>query len=345
MQNHCEDIHFKQIGSNFSFPTSFTIDNEGVIFVAESGLRFDNENLTHPCGGRIWAITPQKEQFLFAEGFNPPVNGLTFYKGSLYISEGGHPASISKIDLNTLKKTTIVSNLPGPGNYHANMVAFGPDEKLYFGQGAMTNSGIIGLDSYELGWLRRLPHAFDIPGYDIALTGYNAITENRTLINNTSRTSTGAFVQFGTQTVPGQQISGKLPCTASIMRCNIDGTNLELFAWGLRNPYGIGFLPNGKLIATDQGADDRGSRPIGNAPDLLFEVKKDKWYGWPDFVGGIPVNNTMFQPKRGPLPSPLISNHNELPPPQAPLLSFPNNCAAVKFDVMPTDVPDRKSVV
>ena len=58
------------------------------------------------------------------------------------------------------------------------------------------------------------------------------------------------------------------------MRCNPDGSGLELVAWGLRNAYGLGFLPDGRLLATDQGADDRGSRPVGNAPDMLFEVRQ-----------------------------------------------------------------------
>jgi hypothetical protein len=43
------------------------------------------------------------------------------------------------------------------------MVAFGPDNKMYFSQGAMTSTAIAGLDAYELGWLRILPHAHDIP--------------------------------------------------------------------------------------------------------------------------------------------------------------------------------------
>ena len=58
------------------------------------------------------------------------------------------------------------------------------------------------------------------------------------------------------------------------MRCNLDGSDLELVAWGLRNAYGLGFLPDGRLLAVDQGADDRGSRPVGNVPDLLFEVRE-----------------------------------------------------------------------
>jgi hypothetical protein len=49
------------------------------------------------------------------------------------------------------------------------VVIFASDGKLYFSQGAITNTGVVGLDAYELGWLRRLPHAHDLPGYDIAL--------------------------------------------------------------------------------------------------------------------------------------------------------------------------------
>ena len=43
------------------------------------------------------------------------------------------------------------------------MVAVGPDGWLYFSQGAMTNSGVVGLDAYDLAWLKQLPHPFDLP--------------------------------------------------------------------------------------------------------------------------------------------------------------------------------------
>src|SRR5260370_30877668 len=100
---------------------------------------------------------------------------------------------------------------------------------------------------------------------------------------------TGAFSPFGTTTAMGQRIPGQVPCTAAIMRCNPDGSQLELVAWGIRNAFAIGFLPDGRLLAVDQGADDRGSRPLGNVPDQLFEVRQDAWYGWPDFIGGEPL--------------------------------------------------------
>ena len=192
-----------------------------------------NENLTN----RITIIrfcVSDGNRTLLIEGLRPPVNGLTFHQGSLYISEGGHPGRISRLDFDG-KQAVILDNLPGPGNYHTNMVAFGPDGKLYFSQGSMTNTGVVGLDAYELGWLRRLPHAHDIPGYEVVLAGINFETSNPLVDTPNARIQTGAFVPFGTKSESGQRIAPKVPCTAAVMRCNLDGSDLELVAWGLRN--------------------------------------------------------------------------------------------------------------
>jgi glucose/arabinose dehydrogenase len=325
--------HLELVAGNLSFPTSLTFDTEGVAYVAEAGLPFGGA----PPGGSVWRIAPHGERALLIEGLRPPVNGLTFHGGSLYVSEGGHPGRITRYGLNGDQQAVILDNLPGPGNYHTNMVAFGPDGKLYFSQGAMTNSGIVGLDAYELGWLRRLPHAHDVPGYDLVLSGVNFETADPRRDDPGARVLTGAFSPFGTPTEPGQHVEGRLPCTAGIMRCNLDGSDLELVAWGLRNAYGIGFLPSGELLVIDQGADDRGSRPIGNAPDLLFEIHSGAWYGWPDFIGGEPVIDPQYRPERGPALSFVLANHADFPPPQRPLLRFPAHAAAVKFDVIPSN--------
>jgi glucose/arabinose dehydrogenase len=229
----------------------------------------------------------------------------------------------------------LVDDLPGPGNYHTNMVTFGPDGRLYFSQGAMTNTGVVGLDAYALGWLRRLPHAHDLPGYDITLTGVDFETEDPLNDDPTARARTGAFAPFGTQTEAGQRVSAQLPCTAAVMRCDPDGSNLDLVAWGLRNAYGLGFLPDGRLLAADQGADDRGSRPMGNVPDMLFEIQKGEWYGWSDFIGDEPITAATYRPERGPAPTFVLANHDELPSPRRPLLRFPPHSAVAKFDVAP----------
>ena len=318
---------------HFSFPTSLTFDDQGALYLAESGLPFGGATK----GGKIWRLDARGERELIAEQLRQPITGLTFHQGELYVSEGGHPSRISRIHPQSGVQTTILENLPGPGNYHTNMVVFGADGKLYFSQGAMTNMGVVGLDAYELGWLRRLPHEHDIPGYDIVLSGVNIETPNPAIPERGERVQTGTFASFGTTIKAGTRLTGQLPCTSAIMRCNLDGSELELVCWGIRNAFALGFLPDGRLLAIDQGADDRGSRPIGNAPDLLFEVREGAWYGWPDFIGDIPVTDPQFKPTRGPDLTFILQNHAELPPPEKPLLSFPPHVAAVKFDTLPAN--------
>ncbi len=69
--------------------------------------------------------------------------------------------------------------------------------------------------------------------------------------------------------------------------------------------------------------------------DLLFEVRRGAWYGWPDFIGGDPVTDPAYMPTRGPAPRFMLANHAELPPPERPLVRFPPHTAAVKLDVAP----------
>jgi glucose/arabinose dehydrogenase len=319
-------LELELVSDGLVFPTGFAFGPAGSIYVSESGLPFGGA----PPGGRVLRLA-DGERTIVADDLRPPVNGVTADGDVLYVSEGGHPARISRLDGDG-RRETVLEGLPGPGNYHTNMVVVGPDRLLYFSQGAMTNSGIVGLDAYELGWLRRLPHAHDVPGYDVVLTG-EAVETDDPIAGGSTRT--GAFAPFGTETRAGDRIRGHVPATAAVMRCGLDGSGLELVAWGLRNAYGLGFLADGRLLAIDQGADDRGSRPIGAAPDLLFEVRTGAWYGWPDFVGGDPVTDPRYRPERGPAPHFLLANHDELPSPEQPLARFDPHSAAVKFDVSP----------
>ncbi|MBW3614375.1 MAG: sugar dehydrogenase [Actinobacteria bacterium] len=320
-----------QVAGDLSFPTSVAISDSGEVYVGESGLPFAGATP----GGRVWHLAGDGERTLVASGLAPPLNGLTWHDGALFASEGG-AGRISRITLDGVV-SPVIEGLPGPGDYHVNMVAFAPDGKLYFSQGSMTNLAIVGLDALELGWLRRIPDAHDIPGYDVVLAGTNVETDDPRTPGR--RVTTGAFKPFGTPTLAGEAVPAGLPCTAAVMRCNADGTQLELVAWGLRNAFGLAFLDDGRLLALDQGADERGSRPIGGAPDLLFEVQEGSWYGWPDYVGGRPVTDETYRPERGPAPTFVLADHDGLPPPAEPLVRFPPHCSATKLCVLPASAP------
>lgn len=342
-----------RVATGLHFPTSLGFDDAGRLHVAESGLPLGSA----PAGGRVLRVEDAGRTRVVCDGLRQPVNGLTYFDGAWIVSEGGSPGRISRVEPGG-RRTTILDDLPGDGNYHTNMVAVGPDRKLYFSQGALTNLGIVGLDAYELAWLGKLPQAHDVPGFDVVLS--DVVVESPDPLADAPHAvaTTGAFAPFGHSHPAGQRLPGRVPCTASVMRCNADGSGLELVAWGVRNAYGLLFLPDGRLLATDQGSDDRGSRPVGNVPDLLFEVRAGAWYGWPDFVAGRPVSKPEFAPTRpearqrldeqrldqqrlneGHRLRPLLANHHELPPPEPALLEFPVNAAATKMAQIPGDMP------
>ncbi len=317
--------------SGLNFPSALAFDESGTLFVAESGLALGGA----PAGGRVLRLDPDGGRTVLLDDLRQPVNGLTYHRGGLYVVEGGNPGRIGFLDLRTNAWRTVLDGLPGGGNYHTNSVAVGADGRLYFGQGSATNSGVVGPDSLLLSWLKKTDHPHDVPGVDVVLTGENAEIVDPS--GELPTTITGAFQPFGTATRPGQRIEGRLPCTSAVMRCGPDGSNLELVAWGLRNPFGLAFTPGGRLLCIDLGMNDRGSRPIGQGPSFLFEIIEGAWYGWPDYAGGIPVSDPRFKPTRGPIARFLLSNHGELGEPARPLLSFEPREAPTRFAMISED--------
>ncbi|MBI2806704.1 MAG: PQQ-dependent sugar dehydrogenase [Planctomycetes bacterium] len=141
--------------------------------------------------------------------------------------------------------------------------------------------------------------------------------------------NTFAFQPFGKTPPDDGAVRGMVKANGTILRMNPDGSNLEVYAWGLRNPFGVMWGPDGKLYAADNGYDERGSRPIANAPDCLWEIKKDAWYGFPDYAGGIPVTDAQFQPEQGPAPKMLM---RDVPMAEKPLLTLGPHAGAAKMD-------------
>src|SRR5690606_9969099 len=108
--------------------------------------------------------------------------------------------------------TAIVEGLPGMGDHHTN----GPvirDGYVYFTTGSVTNSGVVGPDNAEFGWLKRHPELHDIPCEDVTLAGENFETEQVLTDAQGDKAVTGAYLPFGTASTAGQVIKGKLPCS------------------------------------------------------------------------------------------------------------------------------------
>lgn len=179
-------------------------------------------------------------------GKNGPWTGVTFHDGDFFVAEGGilEGGRILRITPSG-QVSAIVADLPSYGDHHTDGPTISPDGWVYFGQGTASNSGIVGEDNLKFGWLKRRPDFHDIPGEDITLVGHNVETKDFVHPSTKRTVRTGAFVPFGTPTHPNQVIRGQTNCSGSVLRVRPNGENLELVAWGFRNPFGLAFSPSG----------------------------------------------------------------------------------------------------
>ncbi len=90
----------------------------------------------------------------------------------------------------------------------------------------------------------------------------------------------------------------KHPWSGTVLRMSPDGSGVEVFAKGFRNPYGIAFDPEGRLWVTDNGADD----PVTS--DELNLVRQGADYGFPTVFERPPAGSATAAPVA------LFGDHN-----------------------------------
>ncbi|HYO16508.1 MAG TPA: PQQ-dependent sugar dehydrogenase [Thermoanaerobaculia bacterium] len=315
------------VATGLTFPTAVAFDDRGGVYVLEAGYSY-GEVWTTP---RLLRVEPGGRTAVVATGENPPWNGTVFQGGAFYIADGGEKSGgrILRVTPEGAIRP-IVEGLPSVGDHHTNGPAVGPDGWIYFGQGTATNSGVVGTDNYEFGWLKRHPDFHDVPCRDVRLSGRNYTSDNPLTSEPGDRATTGAFLPFGTASTAGQVISGKVPCSGAVLRVRAEGGTPELVAWGFRNPFGLAFSPDGKLYLTENGFDQRGSRPVYGTPDVLWAVEPGRWYGWPDHSAGVPLKDGRFAQGGNPNPEMLLADMPGEPPEPAALLGV--HASANGFD-------------
>jgi glucose/arabinose dehydrogenase len=318
--NLTQGYSIEAVAWNLTLPTSVTFDDNGSMYIAESGYIY-GELRPQP---RILKVDQNGNVSVFVDRLlSQPVNDIEFNQnnGLLYVS---HRGMISTVDAGGLVNNIIIG-LPSMGDHHNNQIAFGPDSRLYVPIGVLTNSGVVGQDNILHGWGPLITKLHDVPGQDITLTGQNFESSNPlTPADPNDNATTGAFVPFGNTTTEGQVVKGNLLCNGCVISANPDGSDIQLEAWGLRNPFGLAFNEEGKLFASDNGADERGIRPIKNDDDKFQEIRlnatEPPFYGWPDFFGNAePVTDPKFQSPRanGTQLQFLMQNHPEVEKPLA----------------------------
>ena len=316
------------VATGLSLPTGVAFDDAGRVYLTEAGYSY-GEVWTTP---RLLRVERDGRLTQVAAGTGAPWNGLAFHDGAFYVAAAGHRdgGRIVRIALDGTT-TTVVDSLPSLGDHHTNGPVVGRDGFLYFGQGTATNAAVVGLDNSEFGWLERHPGFHDIPCGDVTLAGRNYTTPNP-LTEADDRAVTGAYVAFGTSTTPGQVVPGRLPCGGAIMRVRTSGGALDLVAWGLRNPFGLAFAPDGRLYATENSFDERGSRGVFGSGDVLWRIEPGAWYGWPDYHAGRSLADTQWYKPRGePAPGHVLASHPGTPPAPAAVLGVHASANGLDF--------------
>jgi hypothetical protein len=322
------------VADRLTFPTGIAFGGDGEIFAVESGYSYGNVFAT-PRILELPRAGAGKPRVAYAGKSHAPWNGIDYHEGAFFVAQGGHKEGgrIVRIsrdgDLDVL-----VDGLPSKGDHHTNGPVVTDDGWVYFGQGTVTNAAVVGEDSDAFGWLRSNPTLADTPCKDLKLSGINFESKNPLTADPDDVVTTGPYKPFGTPARAGEVIGGKLPCNGAVRRVRGTGGDLELVAWGLRNPFGLVLGSGGELYVSDNGYDVRGSRPVFGAADMLWRIEpgpKQTWVGWPDYSEGRPLTLDFYAEADGDPKGAVLAEHPGEPPP--PVAMFGVHSSANGLDI------------
>ena len=319
------------VAGGFTAPVHASFDPDGNVYVTESGHKSESPPRVYrvdPVSGAKQLVVELTGERTIPTG---AATGTAWRDGALYLT---NTDSILRVDERSGSVADVVTGLPGLGDHQTNHPIIGPDGRLYWGQGCVTNMGVVGADNFGYEWLPKYPDVCDVPGGDVVLAGRNYRVPN-VLGNPLTGVRSGAFSPFGRPTSPGQIIAGKAKASGAVLSCASDGSDIRVVAWGLRNPYGIGFHPDGRLFVTEHGSDERGARWIVGDLDDFYEIREGAWYGWPDFASGIRLDDPRWG-DGGAGREPVLAEFPDPDPPK-PVASFEAHTGANGFDFSPGD--------
>jgi glucose/arabinose dehydrogenase len=102
------------------------------------------------------------------------------------------------------------------------------------------------------------------------------------------------YIAVGSGSNIGEKGMDKEKMRADILEINPDGSDLKIYAAGLRNPVGMGWSTDGKLWAVVNERDELGDDLV---PDYLTHVEPGGFYGWPYMYWGTHPDPRVKDPR------------------------------------------------
>jgi hypothetical protein len=297
---------FVQVIKGLNCPTAVCWDADGNMFIAESGIDSSEPHIfgyhkdhsyfnIYPWKRNI-SISPVGKDVLYG-----PIGGMTAYQGRLYVShrDSNGRGLITSLGMDG-SQIHIVGDLPAQGDYGVTDVCI-HNGRVYFGVGTATNSGVVGIDNFDEGWLKRYPNCCDQmyspdSGF-LKNLGYRFDTPNPW-----AGIFTGPLVVVGPFQPFGQSNLSRIPSSdkpnGAIYSVDVNGGPVKIEAYGLHNPRGIAFGDYDHGFYTNTGMEMRGTRPMFNVPDVFAHFTSDAGcLGWPDYTpDGHPVSDPAYAP-------------------------------------------------
>ena len=289
-----------------------------------------------------------------------PIGGMVVVQGRIYVTHRDKRGrgAVSAFDFDGTR-TTIVADLPAQGDYSLTDIVVHPTTgRLYFGLGSATNSGVVGLDNWQAGWVKKNPKFCDIPAVNLKLLGYRFDTKNPIagIFGGSDIAVTAPFQPFAASNQTRIAKSRNDKPSSAIYSVNPNGGDLRVEAHGVRLPRGLGFNEYANLFFTNNGMQLRGTRPVKDDPDTFLKFLPNTWYGFPDFSADLlAISESRFQPPAEliqPFGYPELSTLLDLSASGLPNASayresllfgvFPALSGAAKFDFAPASGPFKE---
>ncbi|WP_428940399.1 PQQ-dependent sugar dehydrogenase [Fontivita pretiosa] len=303
----------KPFARGLSNPSSIAfVTDEGEyknsILIAESGV----DNLRpriygYKPDGTFFSIYPRGGKLptlgIFKSGreLYGPIGGMVYANGYIYVThrDARDRGMVTRFDLQG-NRMTVVGDLPAMGDHSVTDIAVHPTTgKLWFGLGSATNSGVVGLDNWQVGWVKSHLDFCDLPAVNLKLLGFKFFSRNPNagLFGGDDNVGTAPYQPFGkSYQLRVRQAPNDRP-TSAIYSVSPTGGDLRVEAHGIRLPRGLAFDEYSNLFATNNGMEMRGSRPVRDDPDALLKIISGTWYGFPDYSADVlPISDARFLP-------------------------------------------------